>query len=158
MSVIYSDAWYGDMKSLVNSAKGLEELAPKKRIVASFEVVGDGASPYVPKDGAIYYLIVLDGGKVCEYSPLPGRHDGKGLNFRFTAPATVWEEVAAGLADPITCGLRGTIKVRGDMRFLMQHAEAVKLLVDLYANQGTTEWPKGRPPYGAATQPMAKAG
>ncbi len=147
MSVIYSNDWYGDMKNLVNGTKEMEKLAPKNRLVAAFEVIGDGASPYVPKDGAIYYLIILEGGKVQEYKPLSSRHDGKGLNFRFTAPASVWEGIAAAQIDPITAGLRGTIKVRGDMRFLMQHAEAVKLLVDLYGHQVNTEWPLGKPPY-----------
>lgn len=150
MSTIYTEPWYDDMKNLVNGSSELEKLAPKKKIVTTFEVVGDGISPYIPANGATYYLIVLEGGKVQEYRPLDGKHDGKGLNFRFTAPAALWEGIAAGLVDPIKSGLRGEIKVRGDMRFLMQNAEAVKLLIDLYANQVTTEWPKGKPPYEAA--------
>jgi len=147
MSVIYSDAWYEDMKALINGSAELGKMAPATRIATSLEVVGDGASPYVPKDGALYFLLVIEHGKVAEFRPLPGRHDGAGLNFRFTAPATVWESVAAGQTDPIKAGLRGEIKVRGDMRFLMQNADAVKLAIDLYANQVTTDWPLGRPPY-----------
>jgi len=49
--------------------------------------------------------------------------------------------------DPITAGMRGTIRVRGDMRVLMKNADAVKILVDLYGDQVHTEWPKGKPPY-----------
>ena len=92
---------------------------------------------------------MLDAGRVLELSPLAERPDGDGLDFRFTAPAAVWEDIAAGLLDPITAGLRGRIRIRGDMRFLMQNADAVKALVDLYAAQGSTEWPLGRPPYAA---------
>jgi hypothetical protein len=147
MSVIYSDAWYEDMKTLINGSEQLGKMAPKTRIVFTLEVMGDGGSPYVPKDGGLYFVLTIENGKVIEFRPLPGRHDGKGLNFRFTAPATVWESVAAGHTDPITAGLRGEIKVRGDMRFLMQNADAVKLAIDLYANQVNTEWPLGRPPY-----------
>jgi hypothetical protein len=150
MSVIYSDTWYEDMKKLINGSDQLGKMAPNTRIAFSLEVMGDGASPYVPKDGALYFMLVIEKGKVVEFRPLPDRHDGKGLNFRFTAPATVWEGVAAGQRDPIKAGLRGEIKVRGDMRFLMENADAVKLAIDLYANQGTTEWPLGRPPYGSA--------
>jgi hypothetical protein len=150
MSAIYSDAWYEDMKALINGSEHLGTMAPKTRIVFTLEVMGDGASPYVPKDGGLYFLLVIENGKVTEFRPLPERHDGKGLSFRFTAPATVWEGVAAGQKDPITSGLRGEIKVRGDMRFLMQNADAVKLAIDLYANQVNTEWPLGRPPYAAA--------
>ncbi len=147
MSVIYSDAWYEDMKNLINGSEKLGEMAPKVRIVMSLEVMGDGASPYVPKDGALHFLLAIEEGKVTEFRPLPERHGGKGLNFRFTAPATVWESVADGKTDPITAGLRGEIKVRGDMRFLMENADAVKLAIDLYGNQVNTEWPLGRPPY-----------
>lgn len=147
MSAIYSDTWYEDMKALINGSEQLGTMAPKTRIVFTLEVMGDGASPYVPKDGGLYFLLMIENGKVTEFRPLPERHDGKGLSFRFTAPATVWEGVAAGQKDPITSGLRGEIKVRGDMRFLMQNADAVKLAIDLYANQVNTEWPLGRPPY-----------
>ena len=147
MSVIYSDAWYEDMKKLINHSEELRRQTPKERIVISFEVEGDGASPYVPADGALYFMIVFDEGQVREFQPLDERFSGKGLNFRFTAPATVWESIAAGKTDPITAGLRGSIKIRGDMKFLMENADGVKLLVDLYGNQVDTEWPQGQPPY-----------
>jgi hypothetical protein len=32
----------------------------------------------------------------------------------------------------------------------MENADAVKLAIDLYGHQGSTEWPLGRPPYEAA--------
>ncbi len=147
MSVIYTDQWYEDMKQLVNQTEEFIKRAPKNKILAAFEVMGDEQSPYVKAGTAVHYLIHMEAGQVAEYKPLPGRHDGNGLSFRFTAPATVWELIAAGVQDPIQAGLRGTIKVRGDMRFLMQHAEAVKMLVDMYGKQVNTEWPQGKPPY-----------
>lgn len=147
MSIIYSESWYEDMKRLINGSAAFRKLAPTRRLVMTLEVLGDGASPYVPAGGAIHFLLVLDGGELVEYRPLAARHDGQGLGFRFTAPATVWESIAAGQLDPITAGLRGQIKIRGDMRFLMQNADAVKVLVDLYGSQVETEWPRGRPPY-----------
>lgn len=147
MSAIYSEAWYDDMKALINGSPEFRKLAPRQRVVMALEVLGDSASPYVPEGGDVHFLVVLEEGAVQEYRPLAERHDGKGLGFRFTAPATIWESIAAGLTDPITAGLRGQIKIRGDMRFLMQNADAVKILVDLYGKQITTEWPRGRPPY-----------
>ena len=149
MSVIYSDNWYEDMKQLINGSEKLGQVAPRVRIALSLEVMGDGASPYVPINGGLYFLLVIENGKVTEFCPLDDKHDGKGLNFRFTAPASIWEGVAAGSRDPIKCGLRGEIKVRGDMRFLMENADAVKLAIDLYGHQGKTEWPLGKPPYTA---------
>ena len=147
MAVIYTDAWYEDLKQMINGCADFAKKAPQERLVMVLEVMGDGASPYVPSDGAIHYIIVLDHGLVAELSPLAERHPGKGLNFRFTAPASVWEGVAAGEIDPITAGMRGTIRVRGDMRVLMRNADAVKILVDLYGDQVHTEWPHGKPPY-----------
>lgn len=147
MSVIYSDAWYQDMRNLIAGSERFRELAPRGRLAMALEVMGDGTSPYLAPDEAIHYLIVLDDGAIAAYEHLDGRHDGTGLHFRFTAPATVWEEIAAAHTDPITAGLRGKIKIRGDMRVLMQNADAVKVLVELYGQQVYTEWPEGAPPY-----------
>jgi hypothetical protein len=152
MAEIYSTGWHSEMAALINGSQRFRKLAPKQRIAMTLEVLGDPSSPYVPPGSALYYLIVLDGGHVADYRPLEARHDGKELGFRFTAPAAVWESIAAGLLDPITAGLRGQIRIRGDMRFLMQNADAVKELVDVYAHQNGTEWPRGRPPY-APVQP-----
>jgi putative sterol carrier protein len=148
MSVIYTDAWYEDLKRMINGSAEFVAKAPKEKIVMALEVNGDGRSPYVAGGAAVHYLIVMDGGKVEQISALPERPPGKGLSFRFTAPATVWESIAAGQLDPITAGLRGTIKVKGDMRVLMKNADAVKHLVDLYGAQVHTDWPCGKPPYG----------
>lgn len=154
MAAIYSNDWYEDVKGLINGSDEFVRLAPQGRLTMTLEVEGDTTSPYIAKPDALYFLIALDGGRVVDFSRLPARHDGRGLDFRFTAPATLWESVAAGQTDPITAGLRGAIRIRGDMRFLMQNADAVKILVDLYGSQGTTEWPAGRPPY-SATNPGA---
>jgi len=147
MSDVYSDAWYDDLKRMIHGSAEFAAKAPTKPMVMTLEITGDDRSPYVGAGDARYYLLVLDGGVVTELNALDSKHDGKGLNFRFTAAATVWEEIAAGLLDPITAGLRGKIRIRGDMRFLMQNADAVKILVDLYASQIDTEWPLGAPPY-----------
>jgi len=147
MPAVYSDEWYDDLKQMIESSREFAAKAPDKPIVMTLEIMGDGKSPYVPNDGALYYFLRLEEGKVTELHALTDKHDGKGLSFRFTAPATTWEEIAAGMLDPITAGLRGRIRIRGDMRFLMQNADAVKILVDLYAEQVETEWPSGRPPY-----------
>ncbi len=151
MSIIYSEAWYEDMKDLINGSDEFVAQAPRTRVAMTLEVIGDGVSPYVPEGSALYFLIVLEEGRVAGFTSLPERHAGTGLDFRFTAPAALWENIAADLADPIAAGLRGGIKIRGDMRFLMKNADAVKILVDLYGSQGTTEWPHGAPPYDTAT-------
>jgi len=60
----------------------------------------------------------------------------------------VFEGVAAGLVDPVGAGLKGTIKITGDMRVLIKHADLVNVLYDVYSREVQTDWPKGRPPYG----------
>jgi hypothetical protein len=147
MAVIYSDAWYDELRRMIDGSAEFARQAPTGCITMAVEVIGDGISPYVPAGEAIYYRLILDAGKVRELHALADRPRSDGLGFRFTATAVTWEEVAAGLLDPITAGMRGRIRIRGDMRFLMQNADAVKALVDLYAAQGRTEWPRGRPPY-----------
>ena len=69
------------------------------------------------------------------------------LNYRFTGPGSVFDSIAAGTSDPIDAALTGTIKVRGDMRFLMRQAEMVQVLLKAYSQGVDTTWPKGRPPY-----------
>lgn len=147
MAEIYTAPWYDELRRMIDGSPEFARRAPRGRVAMAIEVVGDGASPYVSADRAIYYQLVLDDGRVAALESLAERPGSDGLQFRFTAPATVWESVAAGLLDPITAGLRGQIRIRGDMRFLMQNADAVKILVDLYGAQGSTDWPKGRPPY-----------
>jgi len=153
MAVIYTDPWYAELRSMIDGSAEFARRAPRGRVVMAIEVLGDAASPYVPADRTIYFLLVLEDGRVRSLEPLADRPVGDDLQFRFTAPASVWESVAAGLLDPITAGMRGRIRIRGDMRFLMQNADAVKVLVDLYAAQGNTEWPLGQPPYDAAAAP-----
>lgn len=155
MSTIYSKRWYDDMKQLIAGSAEFQKLAPRGRLALTLEVVGDDRSPYLPSGEAIHYLIVLEDGAITDYRLLPDRHDGHDLNFRFTAPATVWEEIAAAQTDPITAGLRGRIRIRGDMRLLMQNADAVKVLVELYGQQVYTEWPLGTPPYDAQPKSVA---
>ena len=59
MSVIYSEAWYEDMKRLINGSDQLGKLAPKVRIAFTLEVMGDGLSPYVPAGGGLYFLLMI---------------------------------------------------------------------------------------------------
>lgn len=148
MPVIYSEEWYAALALMINGSRAFAAKAPTGRMVMAIEVVGDDLSPYVSNGDALYYRLSLEEGEVVELVPLSERPGSDGLQFRFTAPAETWEQIAAGLLDPITAGLRGQIRIRGDMRFLMQNADAVKVLVDLYATGGDTEWPRGKPPYG----------
>ena len=44
-------------------------------------------------------------------------------------------------------GLKGTIKIAGDMRILIKHAELVNVVQEVYTREVETTWPKGKPPY-----------
>ena len=65
--------------------------------------------------------------------------------YIFELPASVFEGVAAGLIDLIDAGLKGKVKITGDMRILIRHAELVNVLYDVYAREVETTWPKGKP-------------
>lgn len=80
------------------------------------------------------------------YRELDGDPEEK-LDYRFTGPSTVFDEVAASLLDPLDAVLHGSIKVRGDMRFLLRQAELVNVLLGAYTSGVATTWPSGRPPY-----------
>jgi len=147
MADIYSIDWYDTLKALVNSREDISARAPQGQWRICVEIAGDGKSPYIGNGQAKYFFILFDKGKCQEYKELSETMDGKGLDFRFSGPATVFEEIAAGMRDFIEAGLRGAIRIRGDMRIFMKNAELVKIMSELYSQQVDTQWPKGRPPY-----------
>jgi len=148
MAEIYSKEWYEKLRALVNSRDDISARAPQGQWRICVEVVGDKISPYISEEQAKYFFVLFDKGQCQRYEELAETMDGKGLDFRFTGPANVFEEIAAGECDFIEAGLRGAIKIRGDMRVFMQNAELVKVMAELYSRQVDTEWPKGKPPYG----------
>jgi hypothetical protein len=147
MPTIYSPEWYEAMLRLANSRDDISEKVPQGEWRVAVEVVGDGKSPYVPEGTTKNYFVRFLDGKVAEYEEYPDKVPGKGLHYRITGPAHVFEGVAAEIVDPVEVGLNGTMTIRGDMRLLMQHAEMVNVIFEVYAKSGLTEWPLGKPPY-----------
>lgn len=146
MPEIYTDEWYGALQKLINSKEDIASKAPKGAWVAIIEIHGDGASPYVA-DGAVKkFAIRIEDGVCVWYKEVDDEAD-LDLDYRFLGPATVFDEVAANITDPIDAGLDGRIKIRGDMRFLLRQAELVKDVLDIYTAELATDWPKGKPPY-----------
>jgi hypothetical protein len=80
-------------------------------------------------------------------APLSEAPPRKEFDFIFDLPATTFEGVAAGVVDPVDTGLKGTIKITGDMRILIKHADLVNVLYDVYSREVETAWPLGKPPY-----------
>ncbi len=147
MPVIYTEEWYAAMFEVVNLQDGISAQLPAGEWCLAFEVVGDGISPYVPRGETRNFFVRVKEGKVVEYREQRERISGKGLHFRFTGPAHIYEGVAAGIVDPVVAGLKGSITVRGDMRLLIQNAQFAGLLFKNIAESNSTEWPKGKPPY-----------
>ena len=88
---------------------------------------------------------VFADGKCLEYRQVEISPPRKDFDFIFELPASVFEGVAAGLIDLIDAGLKGKIKIIGDMRILIRHAELVNAVYDVYAREIETTWPKGKP-------------
>jgi putative sterol carrier protein len=147
MPDVYSSEWYEAVKVAINEAVATIPDAPTDSFTIQVEIVGDGRSPYVGDGDTLKFLIRLEGGLCAWYREIDDDDPSVKLDYRFTGPATVFDEIAAAAADPIDAALSGAVKVRGDMRFLMRQAEMVQVLLEAYSQGVDTTWPKGRPPY-----------
>lgn len=149
MPDIYTTGWYEAVKTAINAAVDDLRDVPEGAWTICVEIVGDGASPYVDVDGMRRFLIRIEAGICKWYRELDADPDEK-LDYRFTGVANVFDEIAAGVLDPLDAVLHGLIRVRGDMRFLLRQAELVNVLLGAYTSGVDTTWPGGRPPYRAA--------
>ena len=147
MPAIYTEAWVAAMFNVINSTGDKSATFPPGEWCLAFEVVGDEVSPYVGNGEQRNYFIRLREGKVVECREHQERISGKGLHFRFTGSAHIYEGVAAGIVNPIVAGLKGAIKVRGDMRLLIQNADFADMIFKNIAGSNSTVWPRGKPPY-----------
>ena len=151
MPDIYSADWYESVRSAINEKVKTLKGVPDGAFNVAVEIVGDGTSPYVPEGAERHFVIRIEQGSCAWYQEIEGEPDVE-LDYRFRGPATVFDEIAASIVDPIDAALHGTVKVRGDMRFLMRQAELVKVLLEAYTAGVETTWPAGQPPYtGSAT-------
>lgn len=150
MPDIYTPQWYDALQSLLNRNPEVEKNAPRGPLKVLAEIRGDGPSPYLAKEDRLYFVVQLHDGKCVEYRQVAEPPPRREFDFLFEVPASVFEGVAAGSVDPIGAGLKGTIRITGDMRILIRHADLVNVLHRVYATEVETSWPKGRPPYAPA--------
>lgn len=147
MPDIYTSDWYEAVREAINTRIVNVKDVPESAFTCRIEIVGDATSPYTGPGDERHFLVQIENGQCAWYREVATDDDGVELDYRFRGPATVFDEVAAGLADPIDAALQGSIKVRGDMRFLMRQAELVNVLLEAYATDVETLWPRGVPPY-----------
>jgi putative sterol carrier protein len=147
MPAIYTADWYEALKQLLNHNPDVAKNAPPGAYRVLAEVSGDATSPYLPEGKQRHFIVHLVDGKCDDYHEVTEAPPRKEFDFIFDLPATVFEGVAAGLVDPVDAGLKGTIKITGDMRILIRHADLVNVLYDVYSREVETDWPLGRPPY-----------
>jgi hypothetical protein len=148
MPEIYSNQWYEALKKLLNENPEVEKNAPRGTFHVLAKIVGDAASMYMPAGEVRNYIVVFADGKCLEYREVEIEPPRKDFNYTFELPASVFEGVAAGLIDLIDAGLKGKVKISGDMRILIRHAELVNVLYDVYSREVDTTWPKGKPGVG----------
>ena len=147
MSDIYTTEWYEELKALLNRNPDVDKNAPRGKFKVLGQLHGDGPSPYLPEGEQLSFVVHITDGKCTEYLEVDEAPPRREFDFIFEIPAAIFEEVAAGLADPVEAGLKGTIKITGDMRILIRHADLVNVVQDVYAREVETSWPKGKPPY-----------
>jgi putative sterol carrier protein len=150
MPDIYTNAWYDELKDLLNRNPDMEKSAPKGPLKVLGVLMGDGRSPYLGEGEQRLFVVLLDDGKCTEYYEVDESPPRKEFDFIFEIPAGIFEEVAAGEVDPVAAGLKGTIKITGDMRVLIKHADLVNVVQEVYQREVETTWPNGKPPYAAS--------
>ncbi len=145
MPDIYSLQWYEALKELLNRNPDVERNAPRGRYHVLATITGDPHSRYLKPGDVRHFEVMFVDGKCLEYRQVETPPPRRELDFIFELPAAVFEGVAAGLIDLVDAGLKGLIKITGDMRILIKHAELVNALYDVYAREVETLWPKGKP-------------
>ena len=153
MPAIYTMQWYEALKKILNENPEVDRNAPRGTFHVLARIVGDAHSPYLPAGEVRNFVVVFSDGKCLEYVQVDVSPPRKDFDFIFELPASVFEGVAAGLIDLIDAGLKGSVKITGDMRILIRHAELVNVVYGVYAREIETTWPKGKP----ATVPQADA-
>jgi putative sterol carrier protein len=148
MPDIYTTEWYDELKDLLNRNPDLAKSAPSGELKVLGEFHGDGRSPYLEQGEQRFFVVHLCDGRCTDYYEVDEPPPRKEFDFIFEIPAAIFEESAAGIVDPVEAGLKGTIKITGDMRVLIRHADLVNVVQEVYAREVETTWPKGRPPYG----------
>jgi len=148
MPAIYTEEWYDAIVDLANSRDDISQRVPQGEWRVAIEIEGDSKSPYILEGTTRYFLVRFLNGKVAEYRESAERIPGKGLHYRVIGPASLFDGIAAGVVDPVEVGLNGSVTIRGDMRVLMQHADMVNAIFEMYTQSNVSEWPLGKPPYG----------
>ena len=147
MPTIYTKEWYESLKEILNRSDNVTKNAPAGLWKVLGEVRGDDTSPYLKTGEVKRFTVYFQDGKCTEYVELdeaPPRHE---FDFILELPAALFESVVANQVDPVQAGLKGDIKITGDIRMLIQNAELVNVLRDIYAQEADTDWPHGQPPY-----------
>jgi hypothetical protein len=149
--VVFSQGWLDQWAALINSDETLPGRAPAGLWRIHMRVEGDSISPYVAEGEVLHLMIHIEDGRCTRLERAAEGPGPRDLDFRFSGPAHIFEEVSAGLRDPVEAGLQGHIKIAGDMGFLLKQAELTQEIVELFMSRMETDWPEGKPPYGEAS-------
>jgi len=145
MPAIYTVQWYEALKELLNRNPEVERNAPDGKYNVFAEIKGDARSLYLGPDKRREFVLRFEDRKCRDYTEVASPPPRKDFDFIFELPASIFEGVAAGTVDLVEAGLKGKIKIAGDMRILIRHAELVNAVYDVYAHEIETTWPKGKP-------------
>lgn len=150
MPDIYTSEWYDTLKETLNRSDDVTKKAPRGHLKVLGQVNGDGVSPYLGNGESRWFAVDLVDGQCTSYVEMKEAPVKRDFDFTLELPAGLFESVVANLVDPVQAGLKGDIKIVGDMRILIQNAELVNVLSEIYAQELDTSWPKGKPPYGSS--------
>ena len=109
MAYIYTDEWFGYVRDAINAKVATLRHLPPDTLLIAVDIVGDGVSPYVTEGAERHFLVQIDGGR-CGWYREGEAGESDQLNYRFRGPAAVFDEIAAGLVDPIDAALKGAVR------------------------------------------------
>ena len=67
MPDIYTNAWYDELKDLLNRNPEMEKSAPSGEFKVFGELRGDGRSPYLREGERLFFVVLMNDGKCTDY-------------------------------------------------------------------------------------------
>src|ERR1700687_5538738 len=97
MADIYTSEWYEEVRDAMNARVATMKSLPAGALQIKVEIYGDGVSPYVTAGAGRHLLVSIEDGRCAWYREVEGDDPAVKLDYRFSGPATAFDEIAAGL-------------------------------------------------------------
>jgi len=126
-----SDEWIDDMDRAARSSDALRRACADVTVVIEQNITGDG-------DREVAYHLLLDRGEV---AVRPGRAEAATVRFSQDRPTAA--AIASGRASAQQAFMAGRLRIGGDLKALLDHADLLSEVDDAFATvRAVTEEPQ----------------